>query len=181
MKGKDNEVAHARWFADEKADWTMFEKLRAALAALAGVCNEDKDGGFFICQEAAGEVKAAFDLLEDLSIQENLRKRDFLCVATYEALALIRERNGAACVFTPQELRGAKASRVEDRLVEFGWEVIDGLAAFPHSVACRHCGHEFESTEADYDETLAGTALICPNCGGYVVGNPDEQDDSEEG
>jgi hypothetical protein len=31
-------------------------------------------------------------------------------------------------VFTPEELRGAKPSKVEERLVELGWEVIDDLA-----------------------------------------------------
>jgi hypothetical protein len=34
-------------------------------------------------------------------------------------------------VFTPEELRGAKPSKVEERLVELGWEVIDDLATEP--------------------------------------------------
>jgi hypothetical protein len=31
-------------------------------------------------------------------------------------------------VFTPEELRGASPKRVEDRLIERGWDVIDLLA-----------------------------------------------------
>jgi hypothetical protein len=37
----------------------------------------------------------------------------------------------AVVVFTPEELRGAKPSKVEERLVELGWEVIDDLATEP--------------------------------------------------
>jgi hypothetical protein len=34
----------------------------------------------------------------------------------------------AVVVFTPEELRGASPKRVEDRLIERGWDVIDLLA-----------------------------------------------------
>jgi hypothetical protein len=37
----------------------------------------------------------------------------------------------AVIVFTPEELRGANPDHVEDRLVEYGWEVIDDLATEP--------------------------------------------------
>jgi hypothetical protein len=34
-------------------------------------------------------------------------------------------------VFTPEELRGANPNKVEERLVELGWDVIDTLATEP--------------------------------------------------
>lgn len=34
----------------------------------------------------------------------------------------------AVVVFTPEELRGADTSHVEDRLIELGWDVIDAFA-----------------------------------------------------
>jgi hypothetical protein len=34
-------------------------------------------------------------------------------------------------VFSPKELRGAKPHRVSDVLVDYGWDVIDGLATEP--------------------------------------------------
>jgi hypothetical protein len=34
-------------------------------------------------------------------------------------------------VFTPEELRGANPNKVEERLVELGWDVIDSLATEP--------------------------------------------------
>lgn len=166
MKGAQGEVASKRWF-DDDCQWTMFNKLQAALASLSNAINEDKDGGFFICAEAGDVVKASYDLLEELAILECNRKREFLDVQCYDAIAAMRERDAAVVVFAPHELRGANAERVADRLTEIGWEIIDDLALFPHTVACEHCGTEFESSEADYDDTLAGTAIVCPNCGGY--------------
>lgn len=40
----------------------------------------------------------------------------------------LRDRGYAIAWFTAEELRGAKARHVEDRLIELGWEVIDVLA-----------------------------------------------------
>lgn len=37
----------------------------------------------------------------------------------------------AVVVFTEEELRGARADHVQDRLTELGWEVIDVLAEEP--------------------------------------------------
>ena len=34
----------------------------------------------------------------------------------------------AVVIFTEEELRGARADLVQDRLIELGWEVIDTLA-----------------------------------------------------
>ena len=48
------------------------------------------------------------------------------------ALCVKMQHLGYAVIcFTPEELRGAKPSKVEERLVELGWEVIDDLATEP--------------------------------------------------
>ena len=47
---------------------------------------------------------------------------------------LCRQLEAMGCVvvvFTPEELRGANPSHVEDRLVELAWDVIDTLATEP--------------------------------------------------
>ena len=44
-----------------------------------------------------------------------------------EAIRALREEGHAIAIFTPEELHGANADAVEDRLVELGWEVIDCL------------------------------------------------------
>ena len=47
---------------------------------------------------------------------------------------LSRELEAMGCavvVFTEEELRGARADLVQDRLVELGWDVIDVLAKEP--------------------------------------------------
>lgn len=53
---------------------------------------------------------------------------DLPTAAESAALDSLRNRGYAVVVFTAEELRGAKARHVEDRLVERGWEVIDVLA-----------------------------------------------------
>lgn len=50
-----------------------------------------------------------------------------------ERLHSLRERGFAVVVFTPEELRGADVDRVQDRLIEQGWDVIDALATEPVS------------------------------------------------
>jgi len=40
----------------------------------------------------------------------------------------LEEMGCCVVVFTPAELRGANPSKVEERLVELGWDVIDVLA-----------------------------------------------------
>lgn len=47
----------------------------------------------------------------------------------YEALKRLRKEGYAIVVFNPGELAGADPSRVEERLVELGWDVIDALKA----------------------------------------------------
>ena len=45
----------------------------------------------------------------------------------------VRALEEAGCcvvVFTPEELRGAPVDYVADRLTEYGWDVIDDLAAY---------------------------------------------------
>lgn len=44
------------------------------------------------------------------------------------ALQTLRDAGFAVAAFSPTELRGVKAHRVEDGMVEAGWEVIDILA-----------------------------------------------------
>jgi len=44
-----------------------------------------------------------------------------------EAIDKLRDHGYAVVVFDEEELDGASPSRVEDRLVELGWEVIDCL------------------------------------------------------
>ena len=51
---------------------------------------------------------------------------------TPEELATIqslREQGYAVVVFNPEELAGAPARKVEDRMCEVGWEAIDYLTA----------------------------------------------------
>lgn len=48
-----------------------------------------------------------------------------------EQLRALRHRGYAVVVFTPEELRGASVNRVQDRLIELGWDVIDALADTP--------------------------------------------------
>ena len=40
----------------------------------------------------------------------------------------LRNLGYAVCIFTPEELRGAKPHKVEDEIVTAGWEAIDNLA-----------------------------------------------------
>lgn len=50
---------------------------------------------------------------------------------TDEAMKAIRELRDlgyAVCIFTPEELNGAKPHKVEDELVSAGWDIIDNLA-----------------------------------------------------
>ena len=47
---------------------------------------------------------------------------------------LSRELEAMGCavvIFTEEELRGARADLVQDRLTELGWEVIETLASEP--------------------------------------------------
>ncbi len=39
----------------------------------------------------------------------------------------LRDEGFAICAFNPDELDGAPASRVEDRMCELGWEIIGDL------------------------------------------------------
>jgi hypothetical protein len=48
-----------------------------------------------------------------------------------EAVRVLEGLGCAVVIFTPEELRGANSSHVEDRLVELGWDVIDTLATEP--------------------------------------------------
>jgi len=66
---------------------------------------------------ASGAYRAADDEVTDLPT-----------AAEFAVLDGLRNRGYAVVVFTPQELRGAKARHVEDRLVERGWDAIDVLA-----------------------------------------------------
>jgi len=43
------------------------------------------------------------------------------------ALRELKNQGYAIVLFTPEELEGAEADRVEDRLIELGWEVIFDL------------------------------------------------------
>jgi hypothetical protein len=42
-------------------------------------------------------------------------------------VADLRDEGCAICIFTPEEIRNASPTRLEDRLCELGWEVIDDL------------------------------------------------------
>ena len=41
----------------------------------------------------------------------------------------LEEMGCCVVVFTPEELRGARVDRVQDRLTECGWDLIDMLAS----------------------------------------------------
>jgi len=45
-----------------------------------------------------------------------------------ETVTSLRDQGYCVVVFTPEEIRNANPSKVEDRLVELGWEVIDDLS-----------------------------------------------------
>ena len=45
----------------------------------------------------------------------------------YDLLRELRSRDCAVVCFVPDELLGADPERVEDRLIELGWDVIDSL------------------------------------------------------
>ena len=44
-----------------------------------------------------------------------------------EVIRELRDLGYAICIFTPEELRGAKPHKVEDELVSAGWDIIDSL------------------------------------------------------
>ena len=50
---------------DERRVKEYITELENALIDLVGVINEDKHGGYFICEEARGVVEAAIDLTEE--------------------------------------------------------------------------------------------------------------------
>lgn len=52
---------------------------------------------------------------------------DELTAFDIQQLRLLRERGFAVIVWTPEELRNAVPHKVEDRLIELGWDVIDML------------------------------------------------------
>lgn len=45
----------------------------------------------------------------------------------HEALMSLRHKGYAIVVFTPDELNGVEAKRVEDRMIETGWDTISWL------------------------------------------------------
>ena len=45
-----------------------------------------------------------------------------------EYLRQLHKMGYAVVAFTPEELRGANPDHVEDRLVEYGWDVINSIA-----------------------------------------------------
>jgi hypothetical protein len=45
-----------------------------------------------------------------------------------EVIKNLRDKGYAVVIFCEEELRGANAGHVEDRLVELGWDVIDSMA-----------------------------------------------------
>ena len=42
-------------------------------------------------------------------------------------LLTLKRQGYAVVVFTPEELEGAESDRVEDRLIELGWDIISDL------------------------------------------------------
>lgn len=44
-----------------------------------------------------------------------------------KALRSLRDRGFAVVVWNPEELKGAPPTKVEDRSIELGWEVIEAL------------------------------------------------------
>ena len=49
----------------------------------------------------------------------------------WDIVGALRGAGWAVVIFNPDELRGANPERVQDRLVELGWEVIDTLSDEP--------------------------------------------------
>ena len=47
-----------------------------------------------------------------------------------EIVSDLRDKGYCVVIFTPEELRDANPSHVEDRLIELGWEVIECLNDF---------------------------------------------------
>ena len=48
-----------------------------------------------------------------------------------EALTLLRDKGFAVAAFTPTEMRGADPDRIEDAMVQMGWDAVDLLATEP--------------------------------------------------
>jgi hypothetical protein len=48
----------------------------------------------------------------------------------FEAIEKVRSQGYAVVCFTPEELQEANPKRVEDRLIELSWDVIDTLNGF---------------------------------------------------
>lgn len=44
-----------------------------------------------------------------------------------QALFALKDMGYAVVVFSPEELDGAEADRIEDRLIELGWDIISDL------------------------------------------------------
>lgn len=44
-----------------------------------------------------------------------------------QVIETLRDEGYAVTIFTPEELKGAKASKVEDWMVEQGWEIISAI------------------------------------------------------
>lgn len=56
---------------------------------------------------------------------------DELTPEVMRALDFLRDEGFAVAAFTPTELRGADSERVEDAMVQMGWDAIDMNATKP--------------------------------------------------
>ena len=54
-----------------------------------------------------------------------------LTVEVVTALEFLRDQGFAVAAFTPSELRGADPDRIEDAMVQMGWDAIDMNATEP--------------------------------------------------
>jgi len=49
----------------------------------------------------------------------------------WHALQVLRDKGFSVAAFTPTEMRGADPDRIEDAMVQMGWDAIDTLATEP--------------------------------------------------
>lgn len=93
-----------------------------------------------------------------------------------QALQLVRDRGFAVAAFTPTELRGADPDRIEDAMVQMGWDAISMNATEPIPNEGRPaCAIAYHKDGTEYDRCLTWeTGQTLANEGYLVVAVADD-------
>jgi hypothetical protein len=100
-----------------------------------------------------------------------------------QALQLLRDKGFSVAAFTPTELRGADPDRIEDAMVQMGWDAIDSIATEPRpdegEVAQEStppvCAIAYHQDGTEYDRCLTWeTGQTLANEGYLVVAVADD-------